>query len=76
MEMQDFIEKFASQLESQDIEVNAETNYVKSEFWDSLTAMVVKVMIDDEFGIDIPVEKLNGFNSIGSLFNYLEENKK
>ncbi|WP_448137004.1 acyl carrier protein [Sphingobacterium siyangense] len=76
MEMQDFIEKFAFQLEDQIIEINAETNYVQSEFWDSLTAMVVKVMIEDEYGFDIPMDKLNGFISIESLFNYIEENKK
>jgi acyl carrier protein len=75
MEIQDFIGKFGSQLEDENTVLKADTNFVKADFWDSLTAMVVKVMIEDEYNLDIPVEKLNTFNSIESLFNYLEENK-
>ncbi|KUG10409.1 hypothetical protein BEI02_16960 [Elizabethkingia sp. HvH-WGS333] len=75
MEIQKFIQKFKEQLEDEATPIFPETNYVHSEFWDSLTAMVIKVMIDDEYQIDIPVEKLNTFLTIQDLFDYIKSIK-
>ena len=74
MEINKFLENFQSQLEDVETSINASTNYVKADFWDSLTAMVVKVMIEDEYEFDIPVEKINSFNSILELFDYIKLN--
>lgn len=75
MEIQQFIEKFKNQLEDVTTPIFPETSYINSEFWDSLTAMVIKIMIDDEYQIDIPVEKLNTFLSVQDLFDYIKNAK-
>jgi acyl carrier protein len=71
MELKQFIANFQSQLEDVNTSIEPTTNYVNSEYWDSLTAMVVKVMIEDEYNVDIPVDKINSFSSIQELFDYL-----
>jgi len=75
MEISKFIEDFQNQLEDSTTPIKAETNYVNSDFWDSLTAMVIKVMIEDDYKVDIPVEKINTFSSIQELFSYIKEQK-
>ncbi len=75
MEMKEFIEKFQEQLEDQNTDISASTDFIKSDFWDSLTAMVIKVMIEDEYGVDIPVENLENFASIQELYDYIIEDR-
>ncbi|MDX8568432.1 acyl carrier protein [Elizabethkingia sp. HX XZB] len=75
MEIKKFIEKFQGQLEDETTPIFPETNYVNSEFWDSLTAMVIKVMIDDEYEVDVPVEQLNTFTTIQNLFDHIKSLK-
>lgn len=75
MEIKQFIKNIQSQLEDVDTSIDATTDYVNSEYWDSLTAMVVKVMIEDEYSLDVPVEKINSFSSIQELFDYISNLK-
>lgn len=75
MEIQEFIEKFRSQLEDETVEITPSTDYAKSEFWDSLTNMVIKVMIEDDYGVDIAPEKIQSFNSIQELFTFVQNAK-
>lgn len=75
MEINKFIEDFKNQLENVDTPISEDTDYVNSDFWDSLTAMVVKVMIEDDYQLDVPVEKINTFSSVGDLFTYIKEQK-
>lgn len=72
MEIQEFIQKFKSQLEDSEVNVTPEMDYVNSGSWDSLTAMVIKVMIEDDYKVDIELEKLNSFSSISDLFGYIK----
>lgn len=75
MEIKQFIESIQSQLEDVSTSINATTDYVHLESWDSLTAMVVKVMIEDEYNVDVPVEMINSFSSIQELFDYISNLK-
>jgi len=75
MEIKQFIESIQSQLEDANTSIDATTDYINLESWDSLTAMVVKVMIEDDYHVDIPVEKINSFSSIQELFDYISNFK-
>ena len=75
MALNEFIEKFKSQLEDSNVEVTASTVYSNESYWDSLTAMVVKVMIEDDYGVDIQPEKITSFKTIEDLYNFITENK-
>lgn len=75
MEIKQFIESIQSQLEDVNTSIDATTDYVNLESWDSLTAMVVKVMIEDEYNVDIPVEIINSFSSVQDLFDYISNFK-
>lgn len=76
MTIDNFIEKFKDQLEDTSLEITPETNYSNAEYWDSLTAMVMKVMLEDDFGIDIQPEKITAFNSVQELYDFVVENSK
>ncbi|MGJ1436868.1 acyl carrier protein [Sphingobacterium siyangense] len=73
MGIERFLESFKAQLEDMNISITEDTDYVKAEFWDSLTAMVVKVMIEDEYNVDIPVEIINQFSTLKELFIYIKD---
>ncbi|WP_339657186.1 acyl carrier protein [Flavobacterium frigidarium] len=73
--MELFIENFKSQLEDLDTVLTPETDYVDSDFWDSLTAITIQMMIDDEYGVKIDVEELSKFKSVAELYQFVEEKK-
>lgn len=68
MNIESFIESFKGQLEDANSVVGVTTDYVKADFWDSLTSMVVKVMIEDEYGVTLEVDEINNFSSIEELY--------
>ena len=76
MSLEKFIEDFQNQLEDTSTTITPETDYKNQEYWDSLTAMVVKVLIEDEYGVDIQPEELNNFNNIKGLYNFVLSKKK
>ncbi|MBV8328638.1 acyl carrier protein [Chryseobacterium sp.] len=76
MSVNEFIEKFQSQLENPNVEITPETEYSNESYWDSLTAMVVKVMIEDEYGVDIEPEQITSLKNINSLYSYVIEKKQ
>ncbi|MGE8377013.1 MAG: acyl carrier protein [Sphingobacterium sp.] len=75
MDIKQFIESIQNHLEDVNTSIDATTDYINLESWDSLTAMVVKVMIEDDYGVDVPVEKINSFSSIQELFDYIRNFK-
>nr|WP_315030752.1 acyl carrier protein [uncultured Chryseobacterium sp.] len=73
MPINDFIKKFQSQLENDTMVIKAETEYSNESYWDSLTAMVIKVMIEDEYGVDIEPEQITAFKNINELYSFITE---
>jgi len=76
MDIQEFIAKFKYQLENEKLEVTPDTDYVNSEFWDSLTNMAVNVMLEDDYHINLTPEELNKFSSIRELFEFVQKHQK
>lgn len=75
MNIQDFIKNFKSQLENDNFVVTPETDFVKAEFWDSLTNMVIIVMLDDDYGVQLKSEELDKFSNIQELFDFVKSQK-
>jgi acyl carrier protein len=76
MPINEFIEKFQSQLENTEVAIAQETEYSKESYWDSLTAMVIKVMIEDEYGVDMEPEQITALGNINALYSFVVEKKQ
>lgn len=76
MSINEFIKNFQSQLENTDTVIEPETVYSQESYWDSLTAMVIKVMIEDEYGVDIEPEQITSFKDINELYSFIVEKKQ
>ena len=76
MNIQEFINSFKAQLDNDSFVVTPETDYVQSDFWDSLTNMVITVMLDDKYNIQMESEELNSFSSIQDLYDFVIKNEK
>lgn len=73
--MEKFIENFKNQLEDIETELSPKTDYVNSDFWDSLTAVTIQMMIDDEYNVKIDIKKISSFKSLEELYQFVQENK-
>ena len=73
--MQKFIENFKKQLEDIDTKLSPDIDYVNSDFWDSLTAVTIQMMIDDEYGVKLDIKQISSFKSLGELYQFIQENK-
>ena len=72
MELQDFIEKFANQLDDTDVsEIQASTNYQQLEEWSSLTALSIIALAKTEYGKTITGHEVRSCKSIEALFNLI-----
>ncbi len=76
MSINEFIKNFQSQLENTNTVIESETVYSQESYWDSLTAMVIKVMIEDEYGVDIEPEQITAFKDINELYSFIVEKKQ
>tara|TARA_B110000908_G_C10130143_1_gene391799 strand:+ start:95 stop:322 length:228 start_codon:yes stop_codon:yes gene_type:complete len=50
---------------------NLETEFKNNDEWDSMTALSLMTVIDQEFGISISGEKIKELNSIKDLVTFL-----
>lgn len=63
------------QLQVEESDVAMDTNLMKDLSADSLDAVEIIMAIEDEFGIEIPVEDAENIQTVGDLVKYVEENK-
>ena len=63
------------QLGLEDAEISASTNLMKDLEADSLDAVEIIMAIEDEYGIEIPDEEVENFQTVSDLVKYVEENK-
>jgi acyl carrier protein len=69
MELNDFIDNFASQFDETDYsEFSPETEFKRLPEWSSLSALRVIAMIDDEYGIALKGSDIREAKTIGDLF--------
>lgn len=76
MEQHKFINDFRSQfIDSDEITVDAFTEFRKIGSWDSLTGMAVLVMIKDEYGVDMSDTDLKKCNTVQDVFEFISSKK-
>ena len=66
---------FIDQLQVEESEVTMDTNLMKDLSADSLDAVEIIMAIEEEYGIEIPDEDAETFQTVGDLVKYVEENK-
>ncbi|MDR2121887.1 MAG: acyl carrier protein [Flavobacteriaceae bacterium] len=73
--MEEFINFFKNQLEDTTETVLPETDYINADFWDSLTAVTIQMMIEEEYKVNINIKELSNFKSIKDLFEFIQKNR-
>jgi acyl carrier protein len=70
MELQTFIDNFASQFDETEISMfSAETNFRELDEWSSLIALSVIAMVDEEYDVALKGDDVKNANTIEDLFN-------
>ena len=62
------------QLNVEGTEVTLESNFKEDLKADSLDLFELVMALEEEFGIEIPSEKLESFTTVGSVVDYMKEN--
>ena len=73
MEINDFIQKFAEQLDETDAsQLAPETQFRDLDEWSSIIGLSVILMVDEEYGITLEAADVQKANTIGELFNIVQ----
>lgn len=73
MELQDFIEKFATQFEAINAsEITANTEFKSLDEWSSLMSMSIIALIKEEYGVTIKGKDIREAETIEDLFNIVK----
>ena len=74
MEIKEFISNFAEQFDDLDANVlTPETEFKSLEDWNSLVALSVIAMIDEEYDVTIKGDDIRNAKTIEDLFNTVKE---
>jgi acyl carrier protein len=68
MSLSTFIHNFQNQLEDQQ-QIQADTEFKKLKSWDSMSALLVITMIDDEYGVGVSGDDIRKVNTVEELYN-------
>ena len=63
------------QLQVEESDVDMDTNLMNDLSADSIDAVEIIMAIEEEFGIEIPDEDAENFQTVADLVKYVEENK-
>lgn len=70
MDIKEFINNFAEQFDDLDASVlTPETEFKQLEDWNSLVALSVIAMIDEEYDVTVKGNDITGANTIQDLYN-------
>lgn len=73
MELQEFIQNFADQFDDLDANVlTPETEFKQLDDWNSLVALSVIAMIDEEYDVTLKGNDITGAVTIEDLFNTVQ----
>ncbi len=76
MNIQEFIENFASQFDETELEeFTPETNFKQLDEWSSLAALSIIAMVDDEYDVIIKGNDIINSNTIQDLYDIIEKQK-
>ena len=70
--MQDFIKFIAGVMEVEPSELTEDTAYGTIEKWDSLMHMRMVMEIEDEYGVEIPIEAIPNIKSLKDFYKYIK----
>ena len=74
MDIKEFISNFAEQFDDLDASVlTPETEFKQLEDWNSLVALSVIAMIDEEYDVTVKGNDITGANTIQDLYNTVSE---
>lgn len=70
MELQDFIQNFADQFDDIDASaINGNTEFKALDDWNSLVALSVIAMVDEEYDVTIKGDDIRNAKSVTDLYN-------
>lgn len=73
MDIKDFIQNFADLFDDTDASlITTETKFRELEEWSSLAALNVLMMIDEEYGVELPADEMRKTNTIKELFDMVQ----
>jgi acyl carrier protein len=76
MDLQEFAGKFAEQFDETDAsEFKADTEFKKLVDWNSMTALSIIAMVNDEYDVIIKGDDIRKSTTIEELFNIVKGNK-
>ena len=76
MEIKDFIQHFAEQFDDTDVSMfSPETRFKELDDWNSLTALSIIAMVDEEYGVSINSDNIRSAQTVGDLFKQISDLK-
>lgn len=73
MELKDFIENFAAQFDDTDAsEFKGETKFRELDEWNSLIALSIIAMVDEEYEVTLKGEDMRAANTIEELYEIVK----
>lgn len=72
MEEEKFLEQFIAQFDDEPTGVTMDTDFRDIDDWDSLTALGVISMIDDEYNVKVSGDELKSSKSVRDVFNIVK----
>ncbi len=77
MEIEKFVAKFAEQFEETPAAVfTADTKFRDIEEWNSLIALSVIAMVDDEYGVQLTNDEIRYSNTVADIFEKIKTRKE
>jgi len=72
MEEEKFLNQFISQFDDEPTGVTMDTDFRDIDDWDSLTALGIISMIDDEYNVKLSGEELKSSKTVMDIFNIIK----
>jgi len=72
MEEEKFLNQFISQFDDEPTGVTMDTDFRDIDDWDSLTALGIISMIDDEYNVKLSGEELKSSKTVMDIFNIVK----
>ena len=70
--MQDFINFVAEIMEVDPATLNASTAYKSIPQWDSLMHMRLVMEVEEEYDVEIPIDKMAELTTLAAIYDYIE----
>ena len=76
MEIEKFVSEFAAQFDDTPAEsFKADTNFRETEEWDSLIALSVIALADEEYGVKLTGDDIRNSTTINDIFEIIKTKK-